>query len=64
VQTTDFVALYRGQTVADARLVAVTAEPEIVEQFVRSLAGEREDPQKAGESKKPRVLQVVEGGDE
>ena len=37
---TDFIALYRGQTVAEARLVAVTAEPEIVSRFVRELSGE------------------------
>ena len=39
---TDFLALYRGQTVAEARLVAITAEPEIVARFVRELAGEAE----------------------
>ncbi len=37
---TDFIALYRGQTVAEARLVAITAEPEIVARFIRELAGE------------------------
>jgi hypothetical protein len=40
MQTIDFVALYRGTTVAEARLVAVTAEPGVVEQVLRALIGE------------------------
>jgi len=34
---TDFIALYRGQTVSEARIIAITAEPEIVSRFVREL---------------------------
>ena len=40
MQTIDFVALYRGATVAEARLVAVTAEPRVVEQVLHALIGE------------------------
>ncbi len=40
MQTTDFVALYRGQTVAGARLIAVTADPEVVEEILRTLVGD------------------------
>jgi hypothetical protein len=39
---THFIALYRGKTVSEARLVAVTAEPEIVSRFVQELTGEPE----------------------
>jgi hypothetical protein len=59
-ETTNFLALYRGQTVADARMIAVTAEPEIVDQFVRSLAGERVSDQ-GGRPRKPRRFEVVKG---
>ena len=61
---TDFVALYRGQTVADARLIAVTAEPSIVEQFIRSLAGEPEGFPEPDKAERPSVLTVVRGDDE
>jgi len=42
MRTTDFVALYRGATVAEARLVAVTAEPEVVGKVIRALVGDDE----------------------
>ena len=45
----------RGQTVAEARLVAITAEPEIVARFIRELAGEAEG---AEEQREP--LRLVE----
>ena len=47
---TNFIALYRGQTVAEARLVAITAEPEIVGRFVDELTGQaahRDDQRRA-----------------
>jgi hypothetical protein len=40
---TNFIALYRGRTVAGARLVAVTAEPNIVDRFLRELTGEADE---------------------
>ena len=36
---TNFIALYRGPSVAEARLIAVSSEPEIVGRFLRELAG-------------------------
>ena len=39
---TDFLALYCGPTVAASRLVAVTAEPELVRRFKTELLDETE----------------------
>jgi hypothetical protein len=39
---TEFIALYRGQTVSEAQLIALTAEPSIVDRFFRELAGGEE----------------------
>ena len=36
---TDFVALYRGRTVSEAELVAVSAEPRLVKRFFADLLG-------------------------
>jgi len=38
----DFLALYRGSTIAASRLVAVTAEPELVRRFKAELLDETE----------------------
>lgn len=57
MQTTDFVALYRGATVGEARLVAVTAEPQVVGQVIRALIGE--DPTNDGESDSGEPLRLV-----
>lgn len=38
-----FIALYRGQTVAKAELVAVTADPEIVRRFAAEMLDEEAD---------------------
>ena len=49
---TTFVALYRGPTVASARLIAVTADPALVADVSSRLllqpAGEEQDPVVAG----------------
>jgi len=37
---TNILALYRGRTVTEAQLVAVTVEPSIVDRFIRELTGE------------------------
>jgi hypothetical protein len=61
---TDFVALYRGRTVSDAELVAVSAEPRLVRRFFSELLGEpKADPtQRAEDSEQPtRALEVVRG---
>jgi hypothetical protein len=39
---TDFVALYRGRTVAEAELVAVSAESTLVRKLFAELIGESE----------------------
>ncbi len=53
MHSTDFVALYRGPTVGEARLVAVTAEPEVVWQVVRALAGDGTEPGRKGDVRVP-----------
>jgi hypothetical protein len=37
---TNFIALYRGETVSGARLVALTADPEMVQDFATRLITE------------------------
>jgi hypothetical protein len=59
---TDFLALYRGQTVSDARLVAVTADPELVASFVKGLGGEGTEDELVMDDHKP--LRLVTGDDE
>ncbi|PLS87171.1 MAG: hypothetical protein CYG60_03355 [Actinobacteria bacterium] len=41
----DFVALYRGRTVAEAELVAVSAAPSLVRRFIAEFLGEPEAKQ-------------------
>ena len=40
---TNILALYRGRTVAEAQLVAVTTKPDVVERFIRDLVGDEDD---------------------
>jgi hypothetical protein len=42
---TTFVALYRGESVSAAKLVALTAEPSLVSEFVERMLGEPEEPE-------------------
>ncbi len=60
---TNFIALYRGPSVAEARLIAVSSEPEIVTRFLRELAGadDTEEQDKIAES---RSLHIVRGNEE
>ena len=60
---TNFIALYRGESVAAARLIAVTSEPQIVERFLQQLAGttDSEEPN-AATGYEP--LRVVQGDEE
>ncbi len=51
--STDFVALYRGPTVSEARLMAVTAEPEVVRQVIRALVGEEPDREREDDVPEP-----------
>ena len=60
LELADFVALYRGRTVADAELVAVSAESSIVRKFFAELLGESEHQPKDTCGEKPaRVLEAV-----
>jgi len=60
VQTKNFVALYRGETVADARLIAVSSDSEIVGHFIRELAGEKNAREEPNEPSKVRSLRLIE----
>ena len=40
-----FLALYRGQTIGAAEMVAVTAEPEVVRDFAARLLDRSEQPE-------------------
>ena len=57
---TDFIALYRGRTISEAELVALSAEPRIVDRFVAELLGKSELKSKTEESgRQLRPLEVV-----
>jgi hypothetical protein len=56
----DFVALYRGRTVSDAELIAVSAEPRLVRRFFAELLDENEESQ-ASEEPRTATLEVVPG---
>jgi hypothetical protein len=56
----DFVALYRGRTVAEAELVAVSAESCLVRKFCAELLGEREREPEGTRGEKPaKVLETI-----
>ena len=61
---TSFVALYRGETIAAAKLLAVSAEPELVRNFADRLLAEPavdEDPVMLElEQGRRRALQLVQ----
>jgi hypothetical protein len=57
---TDFIALYRGRTVAEAELVAVSAESSLVRKFCAELLGERErEPEDTCGEQRAKVLEAV-----
>ena len=58
----DFVALYRGRTVSEAELVAISAKPQLVEQFFTELLGGSE-PKAVVKDDKHRapVVEVLHG---
>ena len=57
----DFVALYRGPTVAQADLVAVSAEPRLVRRFFTELLGEPADESNEEAARQSAVrLEVVQ----
>ena len=56
----DFIALYRGRTVSEAELIAVSAEPHLVRRFFSELQGEPDPAQQAEDSEHPmRALEVA-----
>jgi hypothetical protein len=60
---TTFIAIYRGDTVAGARIVAMTADPEIVQDFATRLLGDppcQDGPEVAGKDAQRQLLRVVE----
>ena len=57
----DFVALYRGRTVSEAELVAVSAEPRLVQRFFAELLGENEIGKVEGEEVQTATLELIRG---
>jgi hypothetical protein len=57
----DFVALYRGRTVSDAELVAVSAEPRLVSRFFAELLGENQKSEVSREEARRATLELVRG---
>lgn len=56
----DFVALYRGRTVAEAELVAVSAEQHLVRRFFAELqnSSERRDETESAQ-RRPPILRAM-----
>lgn len=54
-----FLALYRGETIANAKLVAVSSEPHVVAAFATRLL---QEPPDAQESHEDPVLGCIERG--
>ena len=56
----DFVALYRGRTVAEAELIAVSSQSSLVRKFCTELLGERErEPEDTRGEQPASVLEDV-----
>ena len=58
---TNLVALYRGRTVSEAELVAVSAEPRLVRRFFAELLGENEKSEASEEESQTATLELVRG---
>ncbi len=57
---TDFVALYRGRTVSEAELVAVSAEPRLVGRFFDELLGEHTgESEESNKGDRPTIVELV-----
>jgi len=58
----DFVALYRGRTVSEAELVAISAKPQLVEQFFTELlAGSQVKVEAKDDKHRAPVVEVLHG---
>jgi hypothetical protein len=60
---TTFIALYRGPSVAEAQLIAVSSEPAILDRFMRELAGANEAEER-GTTVEREPLRVVRDDEE
>ncbi len=60
---TAFIALYRGRTVGDARLIAVSSDRSIVERFFAELLG-CSQPEPEAEDTEHQSLALVKSGEE
>ena len=60
----NFVALYRGRTVAEAELIAVSAEPHLVRRFFSALRGELEAEETTDNPEHTLPISEVLHGDE
>ena len=64
VQVTSFIALYRGETVSEARIVALSADPQLVRDFAARLLESPSEPHTGLESsgdiqrQTPRVVRL------
>jgi hypothetical protein len=59
-----FLGLYRGPTISEARLVAVSSEPDVVGRFVRELTGEANNAEGQGERAERQPPHVVQKNNE
>lgn len=57
---TNFIALYRGPSVAEARLIAVSSDPEIVDWFMNALTGPDERGERSTSTER-EPMRVVRG---
>jgi hypothetical protein len=64
---TSFIALYRGETVSGARIVALSADPQLVRDFAARLLESPPEPHTGLESNgdiQRQMLRVTKSGDE
>jgi hypothetical protein len=64
---TSFIALYRGETVSGARIVALSADPQLVRDFAARLLESPPEPHKGSESSgdiQRQMLRVMKPDDE
>lgn len=60
----NFLLLARGETINSARVVAVSADPGIVDRFLSELAGDEAEPEEHTETTESCSLQVLRGGED
>jgi len=64
---TSFIALYRGETISGARIVALSADPQLVRDFAARLLESPPEPHTASESSggiQRQMLRVMKPGNE